>query len=65
MQEQMIKIRDARLSEALDRSELDSDVEEEIYSQVLASKKYEKYGFKRGIGPVQRQAPQGRKSRGL
>ncbi|XP_024024868.1 uncharacterized protein LOC112092575 [Morus notabilis] len=63
--EQMIKIRDARLSEVLEGSELDSDAEEEIYSQVLSSERYKKYGFKRDIGPVLRKAPQGRKSRGL
>ncbi|GMN74941.1 hypothetical protein TIFTF001_052489 [Ficus carica] len=59
---QMIKIRDARLSELSEGSELDSDVEEEIYSQVLSSARYEKYGFKRGIGPVPRQASHGSKS---
>ncbi|GMN36597.1 hypothetical protein TIFTF001_042472 [Ficus carica] len=47
--DQIIKIRDARLSELSEGSELDSDVEEEIYSQVLSSARYEKYGFKRGI----------------
>ena len=52
MQDQMIKIRDARLSELSEGSELDSDAEEEIYSQVLSSARYEKYDFKRGIGPV-------------
>ncbi|GMN38929.1 hypothetical protein TIFTF001_008154 [Ficus carica] len=61
--DQMIKIRDARLSELLEGSELDSDVEEEIYSQVLSSARYEKYGFKHGIGPVPRQASHGSKSR--
>ncbi|GMN52947.1 hypothetical protein TIFTF001_022086 [Ficus carica] len=33
-----------------------------IYSQVLSSAWYEKYGFKRGIGPVPRQASHGSKS---
>ncbi|GMN37021.1 hypothetical protein TIFTF001_042564 [Ficus carica] len=60
--DQMIKIRDACLSELLEGSELDSDVEEEIYSQVLLSAWYEKYGLKRGIGPVPRQASHGSKS---
>ncbi|GMN26139.1 hypothetical protein TIFTF001_043964 [Ficus carica] len=60
--DQMIKIRDACLSELSEGSELDSDVEEEIYSQVLLSARYEKYGFKRGIGPVPRQASHGSKS---
>ncbi|GMN59612.1 hypothetical protein TIFTF001_028708 [Ficus carica] len=50
--DQMIKIRDARLSEVPEGSKLDSDAEEEIYSQVLSSARYEKYGFKRGIGKL-------------
>ena len=62
MQDQMIKIRDARLSEVPEGSKLDSDAEEEIYSQVLSSARYEKYGFKRGIGPIARQASQTHKS---
>ena len=64
MQEQMIEIRDVRLSEVQEGSELDSDTDEEIYSQVLSSERYEKYGFKRDISPVLRNAPQARKSRG-
>ncbi|GMN36451.1 hypothetical protein TIFTF001_042440 [Ficus carica] len=62
MQDQMIKIRDARLSELPEGSKLGSDAEEEIYSQVLSSARYEKYGFKRGIGPIPRQASQTHKS---
>ncbi|GMN65509.1 hypothetical protein TIFTF001_034576 [Ficus carica] len=42
-------IRDARSSELPEGSKLDSDAEEEIYSQVLSSARSEKYGFKRGI----------------
>ena len=33
-------------------AELGHDEEEEIYSQVLASERNEKYGFKCGVGPV-------------
>ena len=62
MQDQMIKICDARSSELPEGSKLDSDAEEEIYSQVLSSARYEKYGFKRGIGPVPWQASQALKS---
>ena len=65
MQEEMTKIRETRLSERPEGSELDSEEEEEIYSQVLSSKRYEKYGFKRGVGPVPKQPLDGRKSRGL
>ena len=63
MQDQMNKIRDARLSELPEGSKLDSDEEEEIYSQVLSSARYEKYGFKRGIGPIPSQTSQTHKSK--
>ncbi|GMN38918.1 hypothetical protein TIFTF001_008131 [Ficus carica] len=60
--DQMIKIRDARSSELPEGSKLDSDAEEEIYSQVLSSARSEKYGFKRGIGPIPRQSSETHKS---
>ncbi|GMN70148.1 hypothetical protein TIFTF001_039193 [Ficus carica] len=62
MYDQMIKIRDSHLSEVPEGSKLDSDAEEEIDSQVLSSVMYEKYGFKRGIGPIPRTASQTHKS---
>nr|GMN73644.1 hypothetical protein TIFTF001_053059 [Ficus carica]GMN73653.1 hypothetical protein TIFTF001_053061 [Ficus carica] len=48
----MMEVRNERLSQLPDGSQLDSDDEEDIYSQVLINEKYEKYGFKRGTGPV-------------
>ena len=52
----MKELRDEKLSQLPDDSQLESDEEEEIYSQVLSNDKYEKYGFKRGVGPVKRRS---------
>ena len=48
----MLELRNERLSQLPEGSQLESDDEEEIYSQVLINERYEKYGFKRGTGPV-------------
>ena len=48
----MLELRNERLSQLPEGSQLQSDDEEEIYSQVLINERYEKYGFKRGTGPV-------------
>ncbi|GMN40598.1 hypothetical protein TIFTF001_009831 [Ficus carica] len=48
----MMEVRNERLSQLPEGSQLDSDDEEDIYSQVLVNEKNEKYGFKRGTGPM-------------
>ena len=48
----MIELRNERLTQLSEGTQLNSDDEEEIYSQVLVDSKKERYGFKRGTGPV-------------
>ncbi|GMN30435.1 hypothetical protein TIFTF001_002791 [Ficus carica] len=48
----MMEVCNERLSQLPEGSQLDSDDEEDIYSQVLMNERNEKYGFKCGTGPV-------------
>ena len=63
MQNRILEARDERLSQLPGEVQLELEEEEEIYSQVLSTQKYEKYGFKRGTGPVPRM-PKDSSSRG-
>ncbi|GMN36048.1 hypothetical protein TIFTF001_042349, partial [Ficus carica] len=50
--QRLMEVRNERLSQLPEGSQLDSDDEEDIYSQVLINERYEKYEFKCGTGPV-------------
>ena len=52
MQNKMIELRNERLTQLPKVTQLSSDDEEKIYSQVLVDSKKERYGFKHGTGPV-------------
>ena len=52
MQNKMMEVRTERLTQLPEGTQLSSDDEEEIYSQVLVDSKKERYGFKSGTGPV-------------
>ena len=43
-----MEVRNERLSQLPEGSQLDSDDEEDVYSQVLMNERYEKYRFKHG-----------------